>query len=36
MSTQDRPRRRSFLATPAGIVLCLFLASAAFFSGVRW
>ena len=28
MSTQDRPARRGFLATPAGIALCLFLAVA--------
>ena len=31
MSTQDRPAGRSFLATPAGIVLCVFLAIGAFF-----
>ena len=31
MSTQNRPAGRSFLATPAGVALCLFLAIAAFF-----
>jgi hypothetical protein len=31
MSTRDRPAGRSFLATPAGIALCVFLAIAAFF-----
>ena len=30
MSTGDRPAGRSFLATPAGIALCVFLAIAAF------
>jgi hypothetical protein len=31
MSTQDRPAGRSFLATPAGIALCAFLAIAGYF-----
>jgi hypothetical protein len=31
MITRDRPAGRSFLATPAGIALCVFLAIAAFF-----
>ena len=35
MSTQDRPSGRSFLATPAGIALCVFLAIAAFFLWVE-
>ena len=35
MSTQDRPAGRSFLATPAGIVLCVFLATGAFFLWVE-
>ena len=35
MSTQDRRAGRSFLATPAGIALCAFLAIAAFFLWVE-
>ena len=31
MSAQDRPARQSFLRTPAGIALSVFLAIAAFF-----
>ena len=31
MSVQDRRAGRSFLTTPAGIALCVFLAIAAFF-----
>ena len=35
MSTRDRSASRSFLTTPAGIALCVFLAIAAFFLWVE-
>ena len=35
MSTRDQPAGRSFLATPAGIALCVFLAIGGFFLWVE-